>query len=111
MRKIRLLIAVLVVVAFATFVAVALANRIEWAGNKYHLNSAQTGYTNYAVEAFASEGHGENRAVCSAFRYSPEQSCVGRGGYSLYLLGSYHIVEPYIHNHDAEAGYFHGWYE
>jgi hypothetical protein len=89
------------------FAAQALAT--EWAGNGYYLASGQNGFLNYKVNLYASEGKGENRAVCAGIR-SYGNSCVGRGYYAWYALSFYVYNEPYLHNHDTEGGYFHGWY-
>ncbi len=89
------------------FAAQALAT--EWAGHGYYLASGQNGFLNYKVNLYASEGLGEDRAVCAGIRYY-EKSCVGRGAYAWYALSFYVSGEPYLHNHDPENGYFHGWY-
>jgi hypothetical protein len=110
MRKLRMLILVGAVVCCAVFAALALASRTEWAGNGYHLESGQNGFLNHKINFFLSEGKGENRAVCAGIR-GVEESCVPRGSYAVYDLPFYIEGEPYLHNHDPEGGYFHGWYE
>jgi|GEM_PF-3509758 hypothetical protein len=109
MRRLRAPI-LIAVVCSCVFAALALAARTEWAGNGYHLASGQSGYLNHKVSLYLSEGKGEDRAVCAGIR-SYEKSCVGRGSYALYDLSFYVNGEPELHNHDGEAGYFHGWYE
>jgi hypothetical protein len=107
MRKIRVLIVIAVLTCCGAFAAQALAT--EWAGNGYYLASGQNGFTNYKVNLYASEGKGENRAVCAGIRYYGN-NCVGRGFYAWYPLPFYVHGEPYLHNHDSEGGYSHGWY-
>jgi hypothetical protein len=94
--------------AFLLLVAVALA--VEWTGAHYHLNSGQSGFTNYNVIVQISSGRGENRAVCASIRGKGEINCVGRGETASFIEPYPIIGEPFIHNHDAEAGYFKGYY-
>jgi len=108
MRKIRLLIAVVAVVCLGVF-GVAQAQALEWAGNGYYLASGQNGFLNSSVYLYASDGYGENRAVCAGIR-GVGDSCAGRGYIAEYVLSSDVYSEPYLHNHDAEGGYFHGFY-
>jgi hypothetical protein len=110
MRKLRMLMVTTVIACCCMFAALALAGSTEWAGNGYHLSSGQSGYLNHKVSLYLSEGKGEDRAVCAGIRYY-EKSCVGRGSYAFYELSNYVDGEPELHNHDAEGGYFHGWYE
>jgi hypothetical protein len=95
-------------------VAIAFAGEDRerhWAGNGYHLESAQTGWLNHKTGLDESWGRGENRAVCSGIG-SIGQTCVNRGETAYYTTyeGIYVESEPYLHNHDGEAGYFNGWY-
>jgi hypothetical protein len=113
MAKARI-VAVLAVFACCLVVvatAFAVDERRLWAGNKYHLNSGQNGFLNYNVALDESQGEGEDRAVCAGIRGIGE-TCVGRGSEAVYetVNGIYIEAEPYIHNHDTEAGYFFGWY-
>jgi hypothetical protein len=100
--------------AFTTslmFVAAAAAEEFktyQWAGNGYHLNSGQNGFLNRKLFLNEAIGIGENRAVCAGIREVGD-SCVGRGEYAFYHHSTVYS-EPYLHNHDAEAGYFYGWY-
>jgi hypothetical protein len=94
----------LVATAFATF------SRHQWAGNGYHLESGQNGFLNHDVILDESQGKGENRAVCAGIRGIGD-TCVGRGEEAVYGTKGIAVeAEPYIHNHDAEAGYFNAWY-
>ncbi len=106
MRRLCTLLA-FTALCFALFVAAASA--IEWAGNGYYLASGQSGYLNRTVTIQASSGKGENRAVCAGIRYYGYQ-CVGRGSTASYIEPYPVFSEPYLHNHDAEGGYFHGYY-
>ena len=107
MRKTRALIVVAAILCCATFAPSAQA--AEWAGNGYYLASGQNGFTNYKVNLYWSEGKGETRAVCAGIR-GYGSNCVSRGYYAAYWLSFYVNGEPYLHNHDAEGGYFRGWY-
>lgn len=92
--------------AFATFTAT------QWAGQaeKYHLNSGQSGFLNHNVILDETWGKGENRAVCSGVR-NLGQTCVGRGETAFFGTKGIEVeAEPSLHNHDAEAGYFKGYY-
>ncbi len=106
MRRLRTLFA-FTVLAFVVFVAAALA--VEWAGNGYYLSSGQSGYLNHTVNIQVSSGNGEDRAVCAGIRYYGDQ-CVGRGATAKYVEPYPVLSEPYLHNHDYEGGYFHGYY-
>jgi|ERR1039457_2374065 hypothetical protein len=106
MRRFRTLLA-FTVLAFVLFVATALA--VEWAGNGYYLASGQSGYLNHTVTIQEASGRGENRAVCAGIRYYGDD-CVGRGSTAAYIEPYPVLSEPYLHNHDTEGGYFHGYY-
>jgi hypothetical protein len=110
MSKLRVLTAIAVLTCCGVLAAAAFAVQTEWAGNGYHLNSGQNGFLNHKVNLYYSRGHGENRAVCAGIR-EWEKACVGRGEYAVFELSFYVFNEPYLHNHDTEGGYFHGWYE
>lgn len=108
MRKRRTLFAVLATTLFLLVAAAAFA--VEWAGNHYYLASGQNGFLNHTVSEYESVGVGENRAVCAGIRYIGNK-CVGRGEVAYYRPSEELVSEPYLHNHDTEGGYFHGyWY-
>jgi hypothetical protein len=112
MAKARIVAVLVVFVCCLVIVATAFATdeRHLWAGNSYHLESGQNGFLNYNVILTESQGEGIDRAVCAGVRGIGE-TCVGRGSEAVYgLKGIYVEAEPYIHNHDAEGGYFYGWY-
>ena len=107
MRR-RTLLAVLVTTFFLLTAAAAFA--VEWAGNGYYLASGPNGFLNHTVHIYLSEGLGENRAVCAGIRGYGD-TCVGRGSVASYSYKATVVEsEPYLHNHDTEAGYFHGWW-
>jgi hypothetical protein len=108
MRKIRALIVVAAVACLGVF-GVAQAQAVEWAGNGYYLASGQNGFLNHTVRLYASDGYGENRAVCAGIR-GVGDTCVGRGYIAEFILAYDIESEPYLHNHDTEGGYFHGFY-
>jgi hypothetical protein len=110
MRTLRVLTITAVLGCCGLFAAVALAALTEWAGTGYHLESGQNGFLNHDVNLFYSKGKGEDRAVCAGIR-EVEKTCAGRNESAVYDLPYYVFKEPYLHNHDAEGGYFHGWYE
>ena len=112
MLKARIAVALLVVAFCLAFSAVALAYTThQWAGNGYHLNSGQNGFTNFVAAMNESWGSGENRAVCAGIR-EVGNNCVGRGSTAFFNTTGHIFVEAeaYLHNHDAEAGTFNGWY-
>jgi hypothetical protein len=106
MRNARKLFAT-TAVAFFAVAATALA--IKWTGPNYYLASGQNGFLNKTVIVQASFGKGENRAVCAGIRGYGD-TCVGRGSIASYIEPYAVLSEPYIHNHDTEAGYFIGEY-
>jgi hypothetical protein len=85
---------------------------VQWAGESapYYLSSGQSGFLNESTELYASEGEGENRAVCAGIRGYGD-NCTGRGHAVSYSDENKILFsEPYLHNHDTEGGDFKGWY-
>lgn len=113
MSKTRPTVVLAVLACCLVFVTVAFAEFTthHWAGNGYHLASGQNGFLNRKVPLAESWGKGENRAVCAGIR-EIGSTCVNRGETAFYhTVGFIHVEsEPYLHNHDPEAGEFNGWY-
>ena len=112
MVKVRIVAVLSVAACCLAFAATAFAYQtVEWAGNGYHLESGQNGFLNRKRAMNESWGKGENRAVCSGLREIGD-TCVGRGSTAEYHTTNfiYVILEAYLHNHDTEGGFFHGWY-
>lgn len=113
MAKTRIAIVLAVLACSLVFVAAAFAafEKHEWAGNGYHLESGQNGFLNENVILDESKGKGESRAVCAGIRGFEGEVCVGRGAEAVFTTKGIAVEgDPYIHNHDPEAGYFHAWF-